>query len=106
MVHGPGCAAAAVGRRGGRVYIDFLQNGHGRLLVGPLSVRPRPGATVSTPLRWSEVTPALERESFTIRTVPRRLREQGDPLLPIFDATPDLASALDKLAARYRADRS
>jgi len=90
----------AVGRRGGRVYIDYLQNGHGRLLVGPLSVRPRPGATVSTPLRWSEVNPKLDRWRFTIKTVPQRLHKIEDPLLRIFEVEPDLQLAVAKLAER------
>jgi bifunctional non-homologous end joining protein LigD len=93
----------AVGKRAGRVYIDYLQNGHGRLLVGPLSVRPRPGATVSTPLRWSEVNPKLDRWRFTIKTVPRRLhRLKEDPLLRIFDVTPDLSVALARLTERVQ----
>ena len=44
-----------VSRRGGKVYVDYLQNGAGRLLVAPFCVRPLPGAPVSTPLKWSEV---------------------------------------------------
>jgi len=40
--------------RGGRVYIDFLQNGHAKLIAAPYSVRPLPGAPVSTPLRWEK----------------------------------------------------
>ncbi len=94
--------ARAVGKRGGRVYLDYWQNGHGRLLVGPLSVRPRPGATVSTPLAWSEVNLKLDREAFTIKTVPARLDEVGDPMLRIFDVAPDLDAALAKLATRLQ----
>jgi bifunctional non-homologous end joining protein LigD len=91
----------AVGKRGGRVYVDYLQNGHGRLLVGPLSVRPRIGATVSTPLRWSEVNPKLDRWRFTIKTVPRRLHKQAeDPMIRVFNVSPDLDAALAVLAAR------
>src|SRR5438309_1785677 len=41
-----------VGKRGARVYLDYVQNGHGRLLVAPFSVRPLPGSPVSTPLLW------------------------------------------------------
>jgi predicted alpha/beta-hydrolase family hydrolase len=67
-----------VERRGGRVYIDYLQNGRGKLLVAPYCVRPLPGAPVSTPLRWSEVKPGLDIRRFTIRTMPRRvLRDRG-----------------------------
>ncbi len=93
--------ARNVNQRGGKVYIDFGQNGHGRLLVSPLCVRPRPGATVSTPLTWDEVTLDLDPNRFTIRTVPERLAAQAkDPLRAIFDDKPNLATALAKLSKR------
>jgi len=91
-----------VGRRGGRVYIDYLQNGHGRLLASPLSVRPRPGATVSTPLRWDEVEAGLDPDVFTIKTVPQRLERLGDPVRPVLDVVPDLPTALAKLGERLQ----
>ena len=47
--------ARQVSRRDGRVYVDYLQNGSGKLLVAPFSVRPLPGAPVSMPLAWREV---------------------------------------------------
>ncbi len=91
----------AVGARAGKVYVDYLQNGHGRLLAGMYSVRPLPGATVSTPLDWDEVGPDLDPRAFTLRSVPQRLRARGDdPLLPVLSLRPDLASALGRLAAR------
>ena len=52
--------ARAIAARGGRVYLDFMQNGYGKTIVAPYAVRPRPGAPVSTPLRWSEVTARLD----------------------------------------------
>ena len=57
--------------REGKVYVDFLQNGHGRLLVAPFSVRPLPGAPVSMPLRWREVNARLDPRRFTIRNARR-----------------------------------
>jgi bifunctional non-homologous end joining protein LigD len=87
-----------VQRRGGKVYLDYVQNGHGRLLVAPFSARPLPGAPASTPLRWSEVTPTLDVRAFTIRTVPERMRAlEQDPLLAVLDAKPDLVGALQLL---------
>lgn len=92
----------AVGSRGGRVYFDYLQNRHGQLLVSPLSVRPRPGATVSTPLEWDEVNEDLDPDVFTIETVPDHLRKQKqDPLRPILSERANLARALDRLAKRF-----
>jgi len=90
-----------VGKRGARVYLDYVQNGHGRLLVSPFSVRPLPSAPVSTPLLWREVGPKLDIRRFTIRSVPTRMKKlQDDPLLPVLDAQPDLVAALERLHAR------
>ena len=50
----------SVGARGGRVYIDFLQNVHGQTIAGPFSARPVPGAQASAPLKWSEVNAKLD----------------------------------------------
>jgi bifunctional non-homologous end joining protein LigD len=87
--------------REGKVYVDYLQNVQGQLLVAPFSVRPLPGAPVSTPLEWAEVTPQLEPGRFTIRTVPQRLQAmKEDPLRPVLDHTPDLLQALGRLQAR------
>lgn len=86
-------------RRGGKVYIDFVQNGRGRLLVAPFSVRPLPAAPVSTPLRWSEVKPGLDLRDHNIRTVPERLRKlKADPLRGVLTETPDLLAALRRLS--------
>ena len=91
--------ARAVRAREGKVYVDFGQNGHGRLLVSPFSVRPLPGAPVSMPLRWSEVNAKLDPRKFTIRNAPARMRKLGDdPLAPVLGPAPDLAGALARLA--------
>jgi bifunctional non-homologous end joining protein LigD len=97
--------ARALSARGGKVYLDYLQNRHGQLLVAPFSVRPLPGASVSTPLRWSEVNDRLDPKQFTIRTVPERMRKLGrDPSRPVLDSKPDLAACLARLAARLDAE--
>ncbi|HEV2083620.1 MAG TPA: non-homologous end-joining DNA ligase, partial [Gemmatimonadales bacterium] len=90
-----------VSRRGGKVYIDYLQIGAGRLIVAPFSVRPLPGAPVSMPLRWSEVKPGLDIRSFTIKTAPSRMTKlKRDPLREVLEEEPDLAAALERLAKR------
>jgi bifunctional non-homologous end joining protein LigD len=90
-----------VAKRGGRVYLDYVQNGHGRLIVAPFSVRPLPGAPVSMPLKWTEVNDKLDLRAFTIKTAPARLKKlKEDPLLPVLSQQPDLPSALDKLQQR------
>lgn len=91
----------AVSRRGGKVYVDYLQNVSGQLLAAPFSVRPLPGAPVSTPLEWREVTDRLDIRAFTIRTVPVRMRKRKtDPLIGVLDQAPDLGRALERLAER------
>ena len=94
-----------VTRRAGKVYIDYLQNGAGRLIVAPFSVRPLPGAPVSTPLRWNEVKAGLDIRSFTIQTVPARMRRlKRDPLREVVTASPDLAAVLERLRDRGNSD--
>ncbi len=95
--------ARSVASRGERVYIDYLQNGHGKLLVSPFCVRPLPGATVSTTLLWSEVNHRLDISKFTIRTVPRRLKRMDEePMLPVMSGKPDLAAVLERLERKLR----
>ncbi len=65
-------------KREGRVYVDVVQNARGHHVVPPYVVRATPGATVSTPLRWNEVTPALDPTRFNVRTMAKRLRR--DPM--------------------------
>jgi bifunctional non-homologous end joining protein LigD len=90
-----------ISERGGKVYVDYLQNRRGQLLVAPFSVRPIPGAPVSTPLRWREVKKGLDIGRYTIRTVPRRLsRMAEDPMLPLLGDRPDLGAALTRLHER------
>jgi bifunctional non-homologous end joining protein LigD len=63
-----------VGNRGGKMYLDFLQNRPKATLAAPYSLRPRPGATASMPLTWDEVTPKLKMKDFTIHNAVQRLR--------------------------------
>ncbi len=96
--------ARAIGARGGKVYLDFLQNGYGKTIVAPYSVRPRPGAPVSAPLRWSEVNGRLDPSRFTVRNVRARAGRLGaDPLGPVLTGRPDLLAALELLRARLDA---
>lgn len=90
-----------VSRRGGRVYIDYLQNGAGRLLVSPFSVRPLPGAPVSMPLRWREVNSKLDIRAYTIENAAARMTKLSqDPLSEVLTTTPDLAGVLERLTGR------
>ncbi len=97
--------ARTIGRREGRVYLDYLQNRHGQLLVAPFCVRPLPGAPVSTPLTWDEVTPKLDPRHWNTRSVPERMRKRdNDPLLPVLQLRPNLVAALSRLARRLQVE--
>jgi bifunctional non-homologous end joining protein LigD len=65
--------------RGGRARLDYTQNAPIKTLVAPYAVRPRPGAPVSAPIRWTELDdPDLRPDRWTIRTLPARVDEVGD----------------------------
>jgi bifunctional non-homologous end joining protein LigD len=84
------------------VYVDALQNGHGKLLVAPFSVRPIPAAPVSMPLVWSEVNHQLQIRDFTIKNAVARMKElKKDPLIDILETKPDLAGALATLQGEF-----
>src|SRR6059058_5785971 len=68
----------SVRARGKRVYVDFMQNVLGKTLAAAYSARASDYAGVSTPLSWREIDEGLEREDFTIESVPGRLTKVGD----------------------------
>jgi bifunctional non-homologous end joining protein LigD len=82
-------------RRG--VLIDANQNGEGKTVASPYSVRPRPGAPVSTPLRWDEVTEKLNPAIYTMEVVLDRIRRYGDLHEGVLTARQSLAQALKRL---------
>jgi len=88
-------------RRGPRVYVDTGQTGTLRAIVAPYSVRAYPGARVSTPLTWDEVSFALDPSRFTIFSVPERIREVGDPLEDFLKQAPDIPAVVEALRARF-----
>ncbi|HYV96261.1 MAG TPA: DNA ligase D [Gemmatimonadaceae bacterium] len=89
-----------VTKRGDKVYIDYLQNRTGQTIVGPFSVRPLPGATVSMPLTWDEVDEGLDPRAFTIKAALDRMTALGtDPNIAVLTDVPDLQHVLEKLAS-------
>ena len=88
--------------RGGKVYIDFGQNGHGQTIVAPYSLRPLPGAPASCPLAWREVTPRLDPARFTLKTLPARFDKMADPLTPVLGDGIDMAAALERIEALHK----
>jgi bifunctional non-homologous end joining protein LigD len=69
----------------GRVLVDYNQNAWGRTLASIYSVRPRPEATVSTPVTWKELERGVRIEDFTMKNVPARLRKIGDLWKPLLE---------------------
>ena len=82
-------------RRG--VLIDHRQNGHGKTIASVYSVRPKPGAPVSTPLRWEELTDEVRPRDFTMARALERVAEHGDLFAPVLEAPKPLAPALRAL---------
>ncbi|PYR13606.1 MAG: hypothetical protein DMG00_06440 [Acidobacteria bacterium] len=70
----------------GRVLVDYNQNRWGSTLASVYSPRPRPEATVSTPITWEEVERGVRLEDFTIRNVPARVKRVGDLWKPLLQA--------------------
>lgn len=69
----------------GRVLVDYNQNAWGRTLASIYSVRPRPRASVSTPVKWSELERGVKIEDFRIDNVPARVKRLGDLWQPLLD---------------------
>ena len=84
----------------GRVLVDYNQNAWGRTLASIYSVRPTPGATVSTPLTWDEVKRAVSIEDFRLDNVRERFAKRGDLWKPLLAARgrTDLTKLIPELA--------
>ena len=79
------------------MYVDALQNGHGKLVASPFCVRALPGAPVSMTLDWGEVQPGLTARTFTLKNAVARLEKKGDPMAAVLTMKVDLGAALAKL---------
>jgi bifunctional non-homologous end joining protein LigD len=84
-------------RRGGKMYIDFLQNRPQATLAGPYSLRPKPFAPVSMPLEWDEVKKGLEIKNHNIHNAIERLKETGDLFKGVLGKGINLQKTLKKL---------
>ena len=83
------------------MYIDFLQNRPQATVAAPYSVRPKPGATVSMPVHWEEVTKGLKIRDFHIRNAVARAREMGDFFKPVLGKGINLDKVLKKINAHF-----
>lgn len=84
-------------KRKDKVYVDFLQNRKGQTIAAPYSVRPRPGATVSTPLKWDEVNEELDPKKFNIFNMLKRLESVGDLWQGVLSKPVNIIKVLKKI---------
>ena len=84
-------------KRKKKVYLDYLQNGEGKTLASVYSARPKPGATVSTPLEWKEVRESLKIGDFDIFNTLDRIKKKGDLWKDLSTTNNALAQVIHKL---------
>ncbi len=84
--------------REGRVYIDYLQLGHGKTIAATFSVRTLAGAPVSAPMKWDELRPDLDPGIYNIKTIVARMARLGrDPFRDALDNQQNLEEAMPRL---------
>src|SRR5476649_1942895 len=86
-------------KRPNKTYIDFLQNRRGQTIACPYSVRPKPGATVSTPLHWHEVNNSLKLSDYNLFNTKARVESIDDPWKDLTKTKADLKKAIQFLKA-------
>jgi bifunctional non-homologous end joining protein LigD len=97
--------ARTISKREGKVYVDAFQNRAGQLMVAPYSVRPSPGAPVSMPIEWREITAKLHNSNFTIAHALKRMQKlDKDPVASVLEMKPDLVHVLERLNERLGED--
>lgn len=84
-------------KRQGKIYLDYLQNKRGQTLASVYSIRPKPGATISTPLHWKEVKTGLHPSQFNIFNITARLEKTGDLFTGVLTEKIDLNKCLKNL---------
>jgi bifunctional non-homologous end joining protein LigD len=87
----------SLSKRGPKIYVDYLQNRTGQTLASVYSLRPVPGASVSTPLEWKEVNHKLTPKQFTIQNILERIKKKGDLFLPVLNESNSIEKALKTL---------
>src|SRR5947207_5108469 len=87
--------------RGERIFVDYNQNARDRTIASAYSIRPKPGAPVSAPVEWDELT-SVQPEDFNVETMPARFASVGDRHAGINDN----AYSLDPLLDMYERDEA
>jgi bifunctional non-homologous end joining protein LigD len=88
--------------RKGLIYLDTTRNSRGQSVAAPYSARPYPGATVSTPLKWSEVKKGLDPAKFMIKTMAKRIERVGDLWQKVLGPGIDLQAWIQQLEKARR----
>ena len=83
--------------RGARIFVDFNQNCRDRTIASAYSLRPKPGAPVSTPMTWAELAEVRDPTAYNLFTVPERLAASGDP----WSGIDERAFSIEPLLALY-----
>jgi len=96
--------ARPIHQRGGKVYVDFGQNGRGNTIVAPYSLRPLPGAPASCPLLWKEVNAHLDPARFTMKTLPKRFESMTDPLRMVLGPGIEMHAAIQRIEKRMNGE--
>lgn len=86
-------------RTASNIYIDFLQNRKGQTLASVYSLRPKPRASVSAPLEWSEVKKGLDPKNFNIKNTLSRIEKKGDLFAGVLKKGIDMKKCLKNLGA-------
>ncbi len=81
-------------KRKKKIYLDYLQNRIGQTTACAYSLRPTENASVSTPLKWSELTIKLDPKKFNIKTIHARIKKVGDLWKPVITESVDLKKAI------------
>ncbi len=89
-------------KRKKKIYLDFLQNSAVQTIAAPYSLRPRPGATVSTPLDWKELKKGVKPSDFTIYNTQDRLKSKGDIFKPVLGKGISLEKVLRKVESEKK----
>ncbi|WP_281170737.1 DNA ligase D [Aequorivita capsosiphonis] len=87
----------SINKRNGKLYLDYLQNRRGQTIAAAYCVRPKKGATVSTPLNWAELKTGLNIGDYNILTVPERVENLGDIFFGVLENGVEIETVLEKI---------
>ncbi len=94
--------ARVIADRGDKVFVDTGQTGVSRSIAAPYAARATAEATVSMPISWDAVTPALDPKTYTLTSAPGILAQAGDPMQALLTDRVDLGRAAKALEQQVR----